>query len=177
MNQSAVNDVAVSNAVSFEIEIARKQDANAPAPPVKQRLEEQSAIQNQNKDQLTLQMINEKLERAYERKAEYIASQVEHVRESSGKVNLIQERKNSRERAQGQRIIEEMGQRHATAEAKRHEQLSERQEKARAFNKRVLMIRERKTSQERAEEERAQHEIEQKHTSAGERQAQLLVSI
>lgn len=173
-NQDAV---VVAEPISFDIEIASKKNDSLPAPPVKLRLEEYSAIQEASKDQLTLQMINEKLERAYERKVELLASQVEHVRESAGRVGLIQERKSSRERAAGQRIINELGQRQATAEAKRHEQLNERQEKARAFNKRVLLIRERKSSQERAEEERAQTELAQKHLSAGERQTQLIVSI
>lgn len=64
-----------------------------------------------------------------------------------------------------------MGQKLAIAEQKRQEQLSTIQEKARNHNERVLLIRERRTSNERAEEERVQSTITQKLTSAEERQA------
>lgn len=41
----------------------------------------------------------------------------------------------------------------------------------------MLLIRERRNSRERAEEQRVQETIEQKHSGAEERQAQLLSSI
>jgi|FrelakmetLWP11LW_1041352.scaffolds.fasta_scaffold74343_2 hypothetical protein len=55
--------------------------------------------------------------------------------------------------------------------------MSNKREKARSHNEKVLLIRERHTSNERAEEERAQQEISQKHTTAEERQAQFMASI
>jgi len=53
------------------------------------------------------------------------------MRECSDRVGLTQERKSSLERAQGQRIIEKLGQKLSTAEAKRQEQLIGIQERAR----------------------------------------------
>ena len=53
-------------------------------------------------------MIQDKLDRAYERKIQVMADQVEQARDSIGRVGLNQQRKNSQERAQGQRIIEEI---------------------------------------------------------------------
>lgn len=73
--------------------------------------------------------------------------------------------------------MEKIGWKHATAEAKRHEQLTEIQERARNQNNKVLLIRERRNSQERAREERVQFTLTEKLTSAEERQAQLLSSI
>jgi hypothetical protein len=52
--------------VSFEIELERNEAC--PAPAVKQRLEEHQ------RSPLTLQMIKDKLDRAYERKAQVMAS-------------------------------------------------------------------------------------------------------
>lgn len=59
--------------VSFEIEIARASTDASPA--IKQRLEQEA--QQPSKVQITLQMIQDKLDRAYERKAQQIASQME----------------------------------------------------------------------------------------------------
>jgi len=69
-------------------------------------------------------MIQDKLERAYNRKVQAMQSQVLQMRECSDRVGLTQERKSSLERAQGQRIIEKLDQKLSTAEAKRQEQLS-----------------------------------------------------
>lgn len=54
--------------ISFEIKLECKDESKA-APPVKQRLEHKSQLQLQERDQLTHAKIQEKLERAYERKA------------------------------------------------------------------------------------------------------------
>lgn len=61
--------------MSFEIEIDRERREVSPA--VKQRLEQ--AAQQQPTRQITLQMIQDKLDRAYERKAMQIASQMEQI--------------------------------------------------------------------------------------------------
>lgn len=108
----AATEMCSPQPVSFEIEVERRD--SCAAPPVKQRLEEHQ------RSQLTLQMINDKLDRAYERKAQAMACQVEQMRESLDRVGLTKERKSSQERAQGQRIIEVLGQKLTTAQAKRH---------------------------------------------------------
>ena len=73
-----------NEAVSFDIEIRKAAMAN---PPVKQRLEQKAA--EAREQQLTLQMIQQKLDRANERKAMALASQVEQSREFSDRVGLI----------------------------------------------------------------------------------------
>ena len=93
---------AAPQPISFEIELERNTDVS-PAPTLIQRLEEKS------RSPLTLQMIQEKLDRAYERKAQAMASQVEQSRELSDRVGIIKERKSSQDRAQSQRIVEELG--------------------------------------------------------------------
>lgn len=100
-----------------------------------------------------------------------MASQVDQQRELADRVGLTQERKNSQDRATGQRIISQLGQRQATACAKRAERLTKKQERARHHNTKVLLIRERRTSQEREEEERCQQELSQKLSEAELRQA------
>jgi len=130
--------------VSFEIEVERRD--TCPAPPVKQRLEE-----HQQKP-VTHQMIRDKLDRATERKAQVIASQVDQMRECNDRVGLARERRSSVERAQGKRIGDNLNQKLETAEAKRQLQLTRIQEKAREQNEKVLLIRERRNSKERAEE-------------------------
>jgi len=67
--QAAATQETSPQPVSFEIEVDRREAC--PAPPVKQRLEEHQ------RSPLTLQMIKDKLDRAYERKAQVMASQVE----------------------------------------------------------------------------------------------------
>lgn len=120
-NQAAATSASnINEPVSFEIQVEKRLDACA-APPVKQRLEELTAQQQAAKDQLTLQMIKDKLDRAYERKAQVIASQTESRREQSDKLGLVQERKNSNERAIGKKISDEMSQKLAIAEQKRQE--------------------------------------------------------
>jgi len=78
--------------VSFEIQLERN-DACAP-PAVKQRLEDHQ------RSPLTLQMIQEKLDRAYVSRVQTIQSQIDQMRLSSDRVGLIQERKSSLERAE-----------------------------------------------------------------------------
>ena len=87
--------------VSFEIQLERNECA---PPAVKQRLEEHQ------RNELTLQMIKDKLDRAYERKAQVMASQVEQMRENLDRVGLTKERKSSQERALGKRISDVIGQ-------------------------------------------------------------------
>jgi len=99
-------------------------------------------------------MIKDKLDRAYERKAQVMASQVEQMRENLDRVGLTKERKSSQERAIGKRISDVIGQKQTTAEAKRQMQLTRIQEKAREQNEKVMLIRERRNSRERAEEQR-----------------------
>ena len=99
-------------------------------------------------------MIKDKLDRAYERKAQVMASQVEQMRENLDRVGLTKERKSSQERALGKRISDVIGQKQTTAEAKRQLQLTRIQEKAREQNEKVMLIRERRNSRERAEEQR-----------------------
>jgi len=144
--QAAATHETSPQPVSFEIEVERR-DMCA-APPVKQRLEEHQ------RNELTLQMIKDKLDRAYERKAQVMASQVEQMRENLDRVGLTKERKSSQERALGKRISDVIGQKQTTAEAKRQLQLSRIQEKAREQNEKVMLIRERRNSRERAEEQR-----------------------
>ena len=76
------------------IEVSLEKNTAA-SPPIKQRLEQQT------REPLTRDQLQEKLERATERKAQVLASQVESVREISDRVGLTQERKSSIERAQG----------------------------------------------------------------------------
>ena len=99
-------------------------------------------------------MIKDKLDRAYDRKAQVMASQVEQMRENLDRVGLTKERKSSQERAIGKRISDVIGQKQTTAEAKRQMQLTRIQEKAREQNEKVMLIRERRNSRERAEEQR-----------------------
>jgi hypothetical protein len=148
-------NTAALEPVSFEIEVEK--NANSAAPPVKQRLEEQS--QNLQRDQLTLQMIEDKLNRAHERRDQVMASQFEQLRDNADRVGITKERKSSLERAQGQKIIEVLGQRQQTAEFKRTELITERRERARNFNQRILLIRERKNSIEKAQEEKVQETL------------------
>lgn len=151
-----------AEAISFEIEIGRSQAS----PPVKQRLELAAQL---TREQLTLQQIQAKLDRANERKTLQIQNVVEQRRENSDRIGLTQERKSSIERAQGEQRIRVIEHKLTTATANHQRQLTSIQEKARRHNERALLVRERKTSQERAEEERASNEISQKLESAEER--------
>jgi len=63
-----VENSAAPQPVSFEVELAKELNAN---PPIRQRLE-----QREEKPQPTLEQIQEKLEKAGERKAQVIASQI-----------------------------------------------------------------------------------------------------
>jgi hypothetical protein len=56
-------------------------------------------------------------------------------------------------------------------------QLTNIQEKAKNHNKKVLLIKERKTSQERAQEEKIQTESAKRHTNAEERLVEKLNTI
>jgi len=67
---------AAPQPVSFEVELNKDLNAN---PPVKQRLE-----QNE-KPQVTLEQIQDKLEKAGERKAQVIASQIDNAKQTSVK--------------------------------------------------------------------------------------------
>merc|ERR1712039_766310 len=159
MQAAALTDqhTQAAEPISFEVQLDRASDA--PAPPVKQRLE--LAAQHREREQLTLQMIRDKLDRASERKAQTIQSQVEHQHEKQERKNQIQERKSSQERAQGQQRVRLIDRKMALASANYQAQILSIQERARMYNERVLQIRERRSSTERAQEEKAQSEREQ----------------
>ena len=67
---------------------------------MKQRLESR-----EQGPQPTLEQIQEKLEKANERKINVIASTVSQVKETTTKVELYRERRSSNERAQGEKTI------------------------------------------------------------------------
>lgn len=133
------------------MEIERCPDA--PAPPVKQRLE--LAAQHRERELLTLQMIRDKLDRASERKAQTITSLVESQHEKQERIGQTKERKSSQERAQGQQRVRLIDRKMALASANHQAQITSIQERARNHNERVLQIRQRRSSNERAQEERA----------------------
>lgn len=80
------------------------------------------------------------------------------------------------ERAQGQKAIEDLGKKLQTASANRTVQLTNIQEKAKNHNQKVQLVRERKSSQEKAQEER-QSELAKRHTNAEERLVEKLSTI
>ena len=81
------------------------------------------------------------------------------------------------ERALGQKTIEELGKKLQTAEANRTVQLTNIQEKAKNHNNKVQLVRERKSSQERAQEEKIVTETSKKHTVAEQRHVEKLNAI
>jgi hypothetical protein len=81
------------------------------------------------------------------------------------------------ERAQGEKAVLNLGKKLETAEANRTVQLSTRQERAKTHNNKVQLVRERKSSQEKAMAEKAQNQFEQKHTSAEQRTVSKLNTI
>merc|ERR1711920_284143 len=137
---------AAPQPVSFDLPLDKDLTAN---PPIRQRLE-----QREETNPLTLEQIQEKLEQAEKRKAQVIASQISQVKETSVKVEQTQERKSSMERALGQKTIEGLGKKLQIAETNRTVQLTNIQEKAKNHNNKVQLVRERKSSQERAQEEK-----------------------
>merc|ERR1712022_67510 len=96
MQAAAQTEMQIPSAepISFEVKLDRAHDA--PAPLIKQRLE--MAAQHREREQLTLQMIRDKLDRASERKAQNMQSQVEQQHEKQERTNQIKERKSSQER-------------------------------------------------------------------------------
>merc|ERR1711915_93951 len=159
---------AAPQPVSFELPLDKDLTAN---PPVKQRLEQRE------QNPITLEQIQEKLEQAEKRKAQVIASQISQVKEVSVKGEQTQERKSSMERAQGEKAVLNLGKKLETAETRRTVQLSTRQERAKTHNNKVQLVRERKSSQEKAMAEKAQNQFEQKHTSAEQRTVSKLNTI
>lgn len=115
-----------------------------------------------SKENLTHQMIDEKLERAGERKAQVILSQISQSQEENDKVLITQERRTSIERAQGERTIKVIDKKLEQAQSNRTLQLTRIVDKARRANDRVLMIRERKSSLEKAQEEKIHEVLTQK---------------
>lgn len=81
------------------------------------------------------------------------------------------------ERAQGQKVVEELGKRQLAAETKRTVQLTTIQERAKNHNNKVQLVRERRTSNERAQEEKLQSESVKRHTGAEERLVEKLNNI
>jgi hypothetical protein len=69
---------AAPQPISFDIELDKEPTAN---PPIRQRLE-----QREQNPPATLEQIQDKLEKAGERKAQVIASQIESVKEVSVKI-------------------------------------------------------------------------------------------
>jgi len=160
---------AAPQPVSFEVQLDKELNAN---PPIRQRLE-----QREQNPQPTLEQIQDKLEKAGERKAQVIASQISQVKENVVKVEQTQERKSSMERALGQKTIEELGKKLQTAEANRTVQLTNIQEKAKNHNNKVQLVRSRKSSMERAQEEKIVSETTKKHTVAEQRHVEKLNAI
>merc|ERR1712110_501570 len=152
---------AAPQPVSFDLPLDKDLTAN---PPIRQRLE-----QREETNPLTLEQIQEKLEQAEKRKAQVIASQISQLKEVSVKVEQTQERKSSMERAQGEKVVQSLGKKLETAEANRTVQLTTIQERAKTHNNKVQLVRERKSSRDKAQAEKAQTEMTQKHTSAEQR--------
>lgn len=73
------------------------------------------------------------------------------------------------ERAQGEKVVQSLGKKLETAEANRTVQLTTIQERAKTHNNKVQLVRERKSSRDKAQAEKAQTEMTQKHTSAEQR--------
>jgi len=63
------------------------------------------------------------------------------------------------ERAQGEKAVQSLGKKLETAEANRTVQLTTIQERAKTHNNKVQLVRERKSSQEKAQAERTQSEL------------------
>jgi len=81
------------------------------------------------------------------------------------------------ERAQGEKVAASLGKKLETAEANRTVKLTNVQERAKTHNNKVQLVRQRKTSQEKALAEKTQTELEQKHTSAEQRTVDKLNNI
>lgn len=124
-----------------------------------------------------MEQIQDKLERAAELKTQVIASKISQVRENSVKLEQTIQRKTSMERAQGQKVCEALGKKLQTAEANRTVQLTNIREKAKTHNNKVQLIRERKSSLEKAEAAKFQSELDSKHTAAEQRSVENLTSI
>merc|ERR1711874_296730 len=147
-----------SPSASFEVDIPKELNAN---PPVKQRLETRELA-----PQPTLEQIQEKLEKAYERKTNVIATTVSQVKETTTKVELYRERRSSNERAQGEKTITKLGEKLQAAEVNRKTAITNIQEKAKSYNNKVQLVRERKSSNERAQEEKFLTETAERHKIA-----------
>merc|ERR1711953_289407 len=159
---------AAPQPVSFELPLDKDLTAN---PPVKQRLEQRE------QNPITLEQIQDKLEQAGKRKAQVIASQISQVKELAVKVEQTQERKSSMERAQGEKAVQSLGKKLETAEANRTVKLTNVQERAKTHNNKVQLVRQRKSSQEKAQAEKTQTELQQKHTNAEQRTVDKLNTI
>jgi len=81
------------------------------------------------------------------------------------------------ERAQGEKAVLNLGKKLETAEANRTVQLTNIQERAKTHNRKVQLVRERKSSQEKAQTEKTQTEMTQKHTNAEQRTVDKLNTI
>ena len=111
---------------AFEVQLPRRE--LAPAPAIKQRLE-----QSGSRRPITLDDINKKMSKAAQNRQANLAKQLSDVKESLDKVELVRERRNSEERITASRITERI----AAAEEKRHVQISSIQDHARNHNQRV----------------------------------------
>jgi hypothetical protein len=83
---------AAPQPVAFDVQLDKELNAN---PPIRQRLE-----QLPQRNPVTLEQIQDKLEKARERKTQVIASQISQVKENSVKLELTKERASSTKRAQ-----------------------------------------------------------------------------
>ena len=103
----------MQSSLVFEVQLPRRE--LAPAPAIKQRLE-----QSGSRRTLTLEDINMKMSRAAKNRQTALAKQISDVKESLDKVGLVRERRNSEERSQASKISERI----AAAEEKRQVQIS-----------------------------------------------------
>lgn len=81
------------------------------------------------------------------------------------------------ERAQGQRTREYLGKKLQIASVNRTVQLTNIQEKAKTHNNKVQLVRERKSSQEKAQEEKVQTKLTERHSNAEGRLVEKLNTI
>ena len=116
----------MQSSCAFEVQLPRRE--LAPAPAIKQRLE-----QSGSRRTITMEDINTKMSKAAKNRELALAKQISDVKESLDKVSLCRERRNSEERMTASRITERI----AAAEEKRQVQISSIQDHARNHNQRV----------------------------------------
>jgi hypothetical protein len=118
--------------VAFEIELDPK-SPTVKAPAVKERLEKTSA----KKAEVTLDAIHQKLTRAEEQRKKLQAEKINQAKQTLGKVELVNERRYSIERAYAMKPIL-LVRKQVAANAQRYEQDSSKQTKVKNYNLRVI---------------------------------------